>query len=526
MTALPPPIGLDDPTPAPARQGVAIKGVSLVLAHVPSFVRLGSKPLRVLRDVAEPTAFLGPHLRDFDGARAYAPNQVFIGNVEPDDLVGWAKPWWRHPVADAGRFGPDGEIMPEDEFLALMATCDDFDLLHLEETLAERARAALETHPAVGTGSGRPAVRPGAPVAALEQRVARYGALPIVDHEGRLLATMQAAHDEDETLTAQVLLENLACKASAALALRHLLGRPAALDVAAVRYVMNCGEEAVGDRYQRGGGNVAKAVAEWAGCTRATGADVKAFCCGPMHALMLAASLVRSGIQDDVVVLAGGSFAKLGMKFQGHLKHGMPVLEDVLAGFAVHVGRDDGASPLLRVDAIGRHEVASGSTPIAVVKALYTEPLARAGLTLLDVDKFSLELHNPEATEPAGSGNVPLNNYRTLASLAVLDKLIAREAIDDFIHTRGMPGFSPTQGHIASAIPYLGHARRGLMRGMLRRTMFTGKGSLFLGRMTQLSDGISLIVERNPALDGGDGARREPERRSDGPAGQEGDRAR
>jgi hypothetical protein len=28
--------------------------------------------------------------------------------------------------------------------------------------------------------------------------------------------------------------------------------------------------------------------------------------------------------------------------------------------------------------------------------------------------------------------------------------------------------------------------------------MFTGKGSLFLGRMTQLSDGISLLVERNP----------------------------
>jgi hypothetical protein len=30
--------------------------------------------------------------------------------------------------------------------------------------------------------------------------------------------------------------------------------------------------------------------------------------------------------------------------------------------------------------------------------------------------------------------------------------------------------------------------------------MFTGKGSLFLGRMTQLSDGISLLIERNPAL--------------------------
>jgi betaine reductase len=216
-----------------------------------------------------------------------------------------------------------------------------------------------------------------------------------------------------------------------------------------------------------------------------------------MHALMLAAALVRSGLHDDVVVLAGGSLAKLGMKFQGHVKHGMPVVEDVLAGFAAHVARDDGVSPVLRLDAIGRHEVASGSAPLAVVRALYSEPLARAGLSLLDVDRFSLELHNPEATEPAGSGNVPLNNYRTLASLAVVEKLIGRDGIEEFVRTRGMPGFSPTQGHIASAIPYLGHARRGLTEGGLTRAMFTGKGSLFLGRMTQLSDGISLIIERN-----------------------------
>jgi betaine reductase len=216
-----------------------------------------------------------------------------------------------------------------------------------------------------------------------------------------------------------------------------------------------------------------------------------------MHALMIAAALVQSGLYHDVVVLAGGSLAKLGMKFQGHVKHEMPIVEDVLAGFAAHVGRDDGVSPVLRLDAIGRHEVASGSAPLAVMKALYSEPLARAGLTLLDVDRFSLELHNPEATEPAGSGNVPLNNYRTLASLGVVEKLIAREGIDEFVRTRGMPGFSPTQGHIASAIPYLGHALRGLTTGRLTRTMFTGKGSLFLGRMTQLSDGISLVLERN-----------------------------
>jgi betaine reductase len=479
-----------------------IRAVSLVLAHVPSFVRLGSKPFRVLREVEKPIDYLRPYLRDWDAACAYAPNQVFIGNVDVDDLAARPVPWHRNPVAGAERFGPDGEIMPEEEFLGLLAACDGFDLLGLDRDVAERARIALDAHPVVGRESGRRAVPAGVAADVLRARIERHRAVPLVGVDGRLLGAMLPGHEEDDTLTGQVLLENLACKATAALALRHLLARPGAVAAADVRYVINCGEEAVGDRYQRGGGNLAKAVAEWAGCARATGSDVKAFCCGPMHALMLAGALVRSGLYDDVVVLAGGSLAKLGMKFQGHVKHAMPIVEDVLAGFAAHVSRDDGVSPVLRLDAVGRHEVGSGSAPLAVVRALYSDPLGRVGLTLLDVDRFSLELHNPEATEPAGSGNVPLNNYRTLASLAVVEKLIGREGIDDFVRTRGMPGFSPTQGHIASAIPYLGHALRGLTEGGLTRTMFTGKGSLFLGRMTQLSDGISLVLERNGARAG------------------------
>jgi glycine/sarcosine/betaine reductase complex component C subunit beta len=474
-----------------------IRAASLVLAHVPSLVRLGSKPLRALREVEQPIEYLLPHLRGWPAACGYAPNQVFIGNVGVDDLASRPTPWHRHPVTGASRFGPDGEIMPEDEFLGLLATCDGFGLLALDAGIVERARVALDAHPVVGRASGRPAVPDGVPADVLRERIERHRALPLVGVDGGLLGAMLPGHDDDDTLTGQVLLENLACKATAGLALRHLLARPGAVAAADVRYVISCGEEAVGDRYQRGGGNVAKAVAEWAGCARATGSDVKAFCCGPMHALMLAGALVRSGLHDDVVVLAGGSLAKLGMKFQGHLKHGMPIVEDVLAGFAAHVSRDDGIAPTLRLDAVGRHEVGSGSSPLAIVKALYSEPLGRVGLTLLDVDRFSLELHNPEATEPAGSGNVPLGNYRTLASLAVVEKLIGRDELDAFVRTRGMPGFSPTQGHIASAIPYLGHAIRGLTAGTLTRTMFTGKGSLFLGRMTQLSDGISLVVERN-----------------------------
>ena len=62
-----------------------------------------------------------------------------------------------------------------------------------------------------------------------------------------------------------------------------------------------------------------------------------------------------------------------------------------------------------------------------------------------------------------------------------------------------MPGFSPTQGHIASAVPFLGHAYDRMVKGDMERAMFLAKGSLFLGRMTQMSDGLSFILERNGA---------------------------
>jgi betaine reductase len=62
----------------------------------------------------------------------------------------------------------------------------------------------------------------------------------------------------------------------------------------------------------------------------------------------------------------------------------------------------------------------------------------------------------------------------------------------------GLPGFSPTQGHIASAVPYLPRGLDGLRDGTMQRVMLLARGSLFLGRMTQLSDGLSVILERNP----------------------------
>jgi betaine reductase len=86
-----------------------------------------------------------------------------------------------------------------------------------------------------------------------------------------------------------------------------------------------------------------------------------------------------------------------------------------------------------------------------------------------------------------------------LAALAVLHQEIARDEMDDFVAARGMPGFAPTQGHIPAGVPYLGHARRAMLENNLSRVMVVAKGSLFLGRMTQMSDGVSIILE-NPRI--------------------------
>ena len=61
-----------------------------------------------------------------------------------------------------------------------------------------------------------------------------------------------------------------------------------------------------------------------------------------------------------------------------------------------------------------------------------------------------------------------------------------------------MPGFAPTQGHIPSAVPYLGHAAQAMRDGTIGRAMFLCKASLFLNRITELFDGVSFVVECNP----------------------------
>jgi glycine/sarcosine/betaine reductase complex component C subunit beta len=467
-----------------------VSATTSVLAHVPGLARLGSKPSRELHRDPEVEAKFSKSLRSFEDAVGYAPHQAYIGAVHPRDLP--PRPWVGGRLPDAARYGPDGEVMPEAEVLALCAAVDEFQLLVLDPAVAERATAALAAHPHAKQMDLDRAARAAGDVEAVG---AEPGSLLIRSGTGELIAAIRRGHEGDDALAAPVLLENLACKATGVLALLHLVGR--GIDPDSIDYVIGCAEEAVGDRYQRGGGNMGKAMAAAAGFGQASGADVKNFCAAPVPALVVAGALVASGVFRRVVVAAGGSLPKLGMKFQGHLRHDMPVLEDMLGGSAVLVERDDDASPQLRLDLVGRHPVRAGSSNPQIMEALAVEPLRRGGLKMLDVDDYATELHNPEITEPQGSGNVPERNYKTIAALAARAGEIERSGIQTFMNERGMPGFAPTQGHLASALCYLPHAVRRLSAGTAERVLMIAKGSLFLGRMTQLSDGMSVLLERN-----------------------------
>jgi betaine reductase len=473
-----------------------ISAASSALAHVPGLARHGSKPSRELARNPELEArFLGS-LRTYEQAVAYGPHQAFIGARHPRELG--ERPWVGAAPNGEGRFAGVGEVMPEDEFLGLLAAVDDFGLVRLGTqeagTIAERlARHPLAEHldleRVAAAGDDAEAV------------AAEPGALGLHVGAARLVGAMRRAHESDAALTAPVLLENLAAKASATLALLHLLADNG-IDPASIDYVIGAGEEAIGDRYQRGGGNLAKSVAAAARCSEASGADVKNFCAAPIPALVIASSLVASGVFRRVAVVAGGSLPKVGMKFQGHLKHEMPVLEDVLGACALLVEADDGRSPRVRLDSVGRHPVAAGSSNPKIMEALAVAPLERLGLGMLDVDDYATELHNPELTEPQGSGNVPERNYKTIAALAVRAGQLAREDMGDFVEQRGMPGFAPTQGHIASALCYVPHARARLIDGGARRVQLIAKGSLFLGRMSEQSDGMSVMLESNEEVGG------------------------
>jgi len=121
---------------------------------------------------------------------------------------------------------------------------------------------------------------------------------------------------------------------------------------------------------------------------------------------------------------------------------------------------------------VGKHDIGSGSSQQHIMESLVVKPLDRIGMKVTEVDKYGTEMHNPEVTVPSGSGNVPLNNYRMIGALAALRKEIDKSEINEFVLKHGMPGFSPTQGHIPAAVPFMGHAIDAIKRGEMSNAMF------------------------------------------------------
>jgi len=473
-----------------------VKGASYILVNAPDMVMNNGTTQTLEKETHPDSEYLKKvreHLRPFEDVVAYPPNQVYIGNMTPDELAELKRPWYTQKFEGASRWGRFGEIMPQDEFYGLMKLCDSFDLVILEKSFSEEVKGKLAAHPLLKNMAQR--IGEGEEISEVKKLIENSGAEPL-EMNGKTVGCVKRAHEFDKNLSAHVMVENLAVKASGVLALVNLIDK-AGISTDEIDYIIECSEEAIGDMNQRGGGNIAKGIGEVAMCKNATGVDMRGFCAGPAHALLNAASLVQSGIFKNVVVLGGGATAKLGMNGKDHVKKGMPIVEDVLGGFAVLISENDGINPCLRTDIVGKHNIGSGASPQAVIEALVTNPLDKVGLKVVDIDKFSPEMQNPECTEPAGAGDVPVANYKMIGALAVKKGQLERAQLPQFVKEHGYPGFAPTQGHVPSGVPIIGFGREFILNGKIKNFMVIGKGSLFLGRMTNLFDGISIVVERN-----------------------------
>ena len=472
-----------------------LKSAGYALVHTPEMI-LHNGATQSTEKLTNPDSDYLKNIRDsyrsYEEVISYAPNQVYIGNLTPEELKKIPEPWYNNKI-EAKREGKFGEILPEDEFLILIKICDKFDLVLLEESFLKTASEKYNQNPVALPDET--ATLTGTTLEIITNFVNNEGSEGLY-HNNKLVGCIKKAHDIDINLSSHTILENLVVKASGVLAFKHLLHKNS-ISPTSIDYIIECSEEACGDINQRGGGNFAKAIGEMVGTLNATGSDLRGFCAAPTHALISAASLVKAGTYDNVVIVAGGATAKLGMNGKDHVKKGLPILEDVLGAFAILVSRNDGVSPIIRTDLVGKHTVGTGSSPQGVIMALISAPLDKAGLKVTDIDKYSVEMQNPDITKPAGAGDVPEGNYKMIGAIGVKRGELERTGIIPFIETHGMKGWAPTQGHIPSGVPYCGFAISDLTTGSLNRAMIVGKGSLFLGRMTNLFDGVSVILERN-----------------------------
>ena len=91
-----------------------------------------------------------------------------------------------------------------------------------------------------------------------------------------------------------------------------------------------------------------------------------------------------------------------------------------------------------------------------------------------------------------------------IAALSVMKGQLKREEIPQSVAEHGIR-FRDTQGHIPGGAQHGPRPRRHQGRS-IKRAMIIGKGSLFLGRLTNLADGASFLIEAPSETGGATGA--------------------
>ena len=364
---------------------------------------------------------LGGALRSFEDAVAYPPNQVFIGNLAPAALWDTPRDWWAHPVDGASIAGPTGDIMDQDAFYALLAEVDQFEL----------ARMGVEPEP---------------------------GQLPLYRGQD-VVGAFAGDHELDESLTPGVLLENLSIKASGVHALQHLL-KQGDVDPAI---------DHPRDRMRRRGGG------------RSLPARRRQRREGDRRALR---SAERQRHRREVLLRGAGARPRgggrpdrgrhRGTRRRGGRRVDRQARHEVRRrpgeGVPHHRGRAGrhgrAARTRRRLErpdrADRRGRAHAGGCRVGRRRRSWKRWWARrwmrsasASATSTPTPRRSTTRRSPSRRAAATSPTATTRCSRGSGSCAANS---TRSDIAGFSRAHGMPGFSPTQGHIASAVPWLPHA--------------------------------------------------------------------
>ena len=185
-----------------------IKDVKFFMAHTPGLVRHGSKPEREIKKDPKTLDLIQASLRSLTDAISYAPHQVMLGNIYPDDLSELQAPWYENPTNNSSNKGPHGEMVGEEIFYGLMKSVDDFNLVLIEENFAKKSRSMIEKMSYLSTDALQKIE--GTPLSQIEKRLAEDdNVVPLALGTGEIIGLVGTDYSEDPSLSPEILLENL-----------------------------------------------------------------------------------------------------------------------------------------------------------------------------------------------------------------------------------------------------------------------------------------------------------------------------